>query len=89
VADLTRLTNATGQLLTNPDNWTSADLLRELPSRLHTIYERMVAVNPHHPAFIENGIIWSYGDFAASVDAVADALLALAIRPGDRVAIVS
>jgi long-chain acyl-CoA synthetase len=89
VADLTRLTNAAGALLTDPDDWTSADLLRGLPSRLHAIYERMVAVNPQHPAFIENGITWSYGDFAASVDAVAVALTTLEIRPGDRVMIVS
>ncbi len=60
-----------------------------LPSRLHAIYERMVAVNPLHPAFIENGVTWSYGDFAASVDAVADTLTTLEIRPGDRVMIVS
>ena len=89
MTDLTRLTNSTGDALSNPNEWTSADLLRGLPSRLHTIYEAPTAANPLHPAFVENGITWSYKDFASSVDAVAARLVALGIRPGDRVMIVS
>ena len=89
MTDLTKVADTSGNLMPSLDDWTSADLARGLPSRLHAVYERTVAINPRHPAFIENGVTWSYGEFAASVDEVAAAFRAIGIRPGDRVMIAS
>ena len=51
--------------------------------------ERAVAETPDHPALIEDSRTWSYRQLSESVEQIASSLLALGIRPGDRMMIVS
>ena len=71
------------------DDITAAELLDGLPSRVHEVYAPFVRDMPDHPAFVEAGRSWSYRQFSEAVDAVANDLSNLGIRPGDRVMIAS
>ncbi|MFO1081137.1 MAG: AMP-binding protein [Reyranellaceae bacterium] len=73
----------------NPDTITAGELLAGLPARLHAIYEPIVRSAPEHVAFIEGSTVWTYGAFAAAVDAVAADFERLGIRAGDRLVIAS
>ena len=42
---------------------------------------------PEHPALVESGSVCTYGELAAKMDAIARGLVALAVRPGDVVAL--
>jgi long-chain acyl-CoA synthetase len=66
-----------------------ADVLAGLPARIHQVYEPFVRETPDHPAFVEGGRTWTYRQFSDAVGDVADALITLGIRPGDRVVIAS
>ncbi|MBN9596344.1 MAG: AMP-binding protein [Afipia sp.] len=66
-----------------------ADILDGLPERLHDTMVRGVAETPDHPALIEDDRTWSYRQLADNVAQVAVSLLALGIRPGDRMMVVS
>jgi acyl-CoA synthetase (AMP-forming)/AMP-acid ligase II len=66
-----------------------ADIENGLPERLHDAMARAVVETPNHPALVEDGLTWSYRQLADNVAQVAASLLALGIRPGDRMMIVS
>jgi acyl-CoA synthetase (AMP-forming)/AMP-acid ligase II len=68
---------------------TAEDLLSGLPARIHDVYARFARETPDHPAFIEGERIWTFGAFANAVDAVKADLVALGIRPGDRIMMAS
>jgi long-chain acyl-CoA synthetase len=71
------------------DAMSAADILEGLPDRVGEVIVRHVAERPDHPAFVEDGRIWSYRVFADAVDAVAVDFVRLQIRPGDRVLLAS
>jgi long-chain acyl-CoA synthetase len=61
----------------------------ELPRRVHEVYAPFVQRAPDHPAFVEGDRTWTYKEFSDAVDLVAQELIFLGIRPGDRVMIAS
>jgi long-chain acyl-CoA synthetase len=71
------------------DAITVSDLLEGLPPRVHDVYAWFAKEMPDHPAFVEAGRTWSYRQFADAVEAVAEDLHELAVRPGDRVMVTS
>ncbi|EKS38706.1 hypothetical protein HMPREF9696_01175 [Afipia clevelandensis ATCC 49720] len=71
------------------DGFDVADILNELPERLHDTMARAVVATPDHPALIEDARTWSYRQLADNVEQTAASLTALGIRPGDRMMIVS
>ncbi|CAN5188923.1 hypothetical protein BH10PSE10_BH10PSE10_01000 [soil metagenome] len=66
-----------------------ADILDDLPERLHHTMERGVAETPNHPALVEDSRTWTYRQLAEAVEQIAASLRGLGIRPGDRMMIVS
>ena len=66
-----------------------ADILDGLPERLHDTMVRGVAETPDYPALIEDDRTWSYRQLADNVAQVAVSLLAMGIRPGDRMMVIS
>ncbi|WP_035685308.1 class I adenylate-forming enzyme family protein [Bradyrhizobium sp. Cp5.3] len=66
-----------------------ADLIARLPRRVHEVYAPFAETSPDLPAFVEAGRVWTYRQFSNAVDAAAKDLADLAIRPGDRVMVVS
>lgn len=68
---------------------TAAELVSELPHRVHEIYEPFVSKAPDQTAFVEGDRTWTYKAFSDAVDQVARELVGLGIRPGDRVMIAS
>ena len=66
-----------------------AEILANLPQRIHQAMDRAVADTPDHPALIEGDTIWTYRHLWQAVGDTAAALQALGIRPGDRMMIVS
>jgi acyl-CoA synthetase (AMP-forming)/AMP-acid ligase II len=66
-----------------------AQILSDLPSRLHKAMDRAVLAAPDRPALIEGDIVWSYRELNEAVGGTAAALEALGVRPGDRMMIVS
>ena len=71
------------------DAMSAADILVGLPKRIHEVIAAHVTARPDHPAFVEDGSVWSYRAFADAVDAVAADFARLKIRPGDRVLLAS
>jgi long-chain acyl-CoA synthetase len=67
----------------------AADVLAELPNRIHEVIDRHVKQTPDRPALIEDGSALSYRELDRAVRETADALDALGIRAGDRMMIVS
>jgi len=66
-----------------------ADIIKDIPDRLHQTMDRAVAATPDHPALVEGFVTWSYRKLSESVGQVAAVLRELGVRPGDRVMIVS
>lgn len=66
-----------------------ADILEDLPERLHLVMDRAVAQTPDCPALVEDGLTWSYRQLSDSVQQIASELRLLGVRSGDRVMIVS
>jgi acyl-CoA synthetase (AMP-forming)/AMP-acid ligase II len=66
-----------------------AEILANLPARIHQAMDRAVATTPDHPALIEGDTVWTYRHLRQAVSDTASALQALGIRPGDRMMIVS
>jgi acyl-CoA synthetase (AMP-forming)/AMP-acid ligase II len=75
--------------MTSVNDVDMADLTALLPRRVHEIYAPFAEASPDLPAFIEAGRVWSYRQFSEAVNAVAQDLGGLSIRPGDRVMVVS
>jgi acyl-CoA synthetase (AMP-forming)/AMP-acid ligase II len=67
----------------------AADVLEALPRRIHEVIDRHVAEMPDRLALIEDGGVLSYRDLYRAVKEIADALVALGIRAGDRIMITS
>lgn len=67
----------------------AAAILRTLPSRIHRVVDPPALQSPDRVALIDDGTSWTYRQLQAAIGATADALLALGVRPGDRVMIVS
>src|SRR5215831_6233736 len=66
-----------------------AGLIAQLPRRVHEVYAPFAETSPDLPAFIEAGRVWTYRQFSDAVTAAAKDFVDLAIRPGDRVMVVS
>jgi long-chain acyl-CoA synthetase len=66
-----------------------AQILFDLPARIHEVIDRSVVLSPDHPALIEDGAVWTYRQLDRSVREIATALQSLEVRPGDRMMIVS
>jgi long-chain acyl-CoA synthetase len=73
--------------LANADH--AAAILRALPLRIHQVVDRPALESPDRMALIEDGASWTYLELHAAVAEIADALLALKVRPGDRIMVVS
>jgi acyl-CoA synthetase (AMP-forming)/AMP-acid ligase II len=67
----------------------AADILRDLPRRIHEVIDRHAIETPDRLALIEDGAAMSYRELDGAVRATADALGALVVRAGDRLMIVS
>ncbi|MYN06274.1 class I adenylate-forming enzyme family protein [Pseudoduganella aquatica] len=66
-----------------------AALLAGLPPRISDIPRRWAERAPHAPALREGERVWTYGELAAAVDATAQRLRELGVRPGDRLMVVA
>ncbi len=66
-----------------------AEILQSIPQRLHQVMDRGAIETPDHPAFVEDGVTWSYRQLSEYLPQVASSLEALGIRSGDRMMIVS
>jgi long-chain acyl-CoA synthetase len=60
-----------------------------LPRRVHEVYEPFVRSAPDQVAFVEGTRTWTYKQFSNTVDVLAQELVFLGVRPGDRVMIAS
>jgi long-chain acyl-CoA synthetase len=67
----------------------AAAVLRALPLRIHQVVDKPALESPDRMALIEDGASWTYRELQAAIAEIADALLALKVRPGDRIMIVS
>jgi long-chain acyl-CoA synthetase len=63
-------------------------LLGALPARISDIPRRWAAAAPQAPALHEAGRSWSYGELWNAVQATAERLRVLGLRPGDRLMVV-
>ena len=61
----------------------------ELPDRISDVIKPFARQSPDHPALVEGDTTWTYADLAAIVARTATTLTDYAVRPGDRVMIVS
>lgn len=66
-----------------------AEILRDIPQRLHQVMDRGAVEAPDHPALVEDGVTWSYRQLSEYLPQVASSLESLGIRPGDRMMIIS
>src|SRR6185312_12009457 len=60
-----------------------------LPRRIHQAAGHRLAETPEHIALIDDAGAWSYGELDAHVRDVANQLVSLGVRAGDRMVIVS
>src|SRR5260370_14333529 len=67
----------------------AADVLAELPNRIHEVIDRYAKETPDWPALIEDGNALSYRELDRTVKETAEALGALGIPGGDRMMIVT
>jgi long-chain acyl-CoA synthetase len=63
-------------------------ILHALPKRISDVVEPWAERSPDHPALIETGGAWTYGQLASAIRATRGWLLGRGVRPGDRVMIV-
>ncbi|MGV7211779.1 class I adenylate-forming enzyme family protein [Bradyrhizobium sp. UFLA05-112] len=75
--------------MTSVNDVDMVDLIARLPCRVHEVYAPFARTSPDLPAFIEAGRVWTYRQFSDAVTAAAKDFADLAIRPGDRVMVVS
>src|SRR5258707_14283900 len=66
-----------------------AEILANLPPRIHQVMDQFAEHTPDQPALVEDTTTWSYRELQRAVGRIAAALQALGIRPGDRLMIVS
>ena len=66
-----------------------ADIVAEIPDRIHQVLEPHVSSTPDRVALIEEGTSWTYRELDRAVTDIATALKPLGIRAGDRMIIVS
>lgn len=66
-----------------------ADILEDMPDRLHEAMARAVVETPDYPALVEGSVTWSYRQLSEAVEQTASALHSLGVRPGDRMMLVS
>ena len=71
------------------DGISAGDILAGLPNRISKVIAPHIADRPAHPAFVEAGRSWSYGEFGGAVGATTADLARLKIRLGDRVLLAS
>jgi len=64
-------------------------ILENLTPRIHRVFDTHLAEMPNHPALIDDHGAWTYRELGQSVRQIAEALLSLGVRPGDRMMIVS
>ena len=67
----------------------AAVILAGLPDRISHVIRAPARERPDHPALVDATGWWSYGELAAIVAELVGTLRDLAVRPGDRVLIVS
>ena len=67
----------------------AADILAGLPKRISKVIVSQIADRPTDPALVEADRSWSYREFGGAVAAVAEDLVRLQIRSGDRVLLAS
>ncbi|MGY3606893.1 MULTISPECIES: class I adenylate-forming enzyme family protein [unclassified Bradyrhizobium] len=67
----------------------AAEILANLPNRIHEVIDRHVAATPDRTALIDDGGSLTYRELDRAIGGTADALRALGIRAGDRIMIVS
>ncbi|MGA2539190.1 MAG: AMP-binding protein [Terracidiphilus sp.] len=65
-----------------------AEILANLPPRISDVVKPWAECSPDHPALIESGGAWSYGQLALRVSDTQAWLKNSGVRPGDRVMIV-
>jgi long-chain acyl-CoA synthetase len=65
-----------------------ADILANLPRRISDVVKPWAERSPDHPALVESGGPWSYGQLALRVSETQAWLQNSGVRPGDRVMIV-
>ncbi len=66
----------------------AAEILKTLPARISDLITPWAEHSPDHPALIENGGTWTYGQLATAVERTTSWLVQSGVRPGDRVVIV-
>ena len=66
-----------------------AEIVAEIPPRIHQILDPLVSSTPDGIALIEEGTSWTYRELDRAVTDIAAALKSLGIRAGDRMIIVS
>jgi long-chain acyl-CoA synthetase len=76
-------------LTTALDGISAAEILAGLPSRISKVIAPHIVGRPADPALVEAGRSWSYREFGSAVEAVAEGLRRLQIRPGDRLVLAS
>jgi long-chain acyl-CoA synthetase len=64
-------------------------ILAQLPDRISDVIKPFARQSPDHPALVQDGVTWTYGDLMAIVASTAITLADYGIRPGDRAMIVS
>ena len=68
--------------------WTperAAQALSRVPHRISHIIRPWAETAPDHPALVEGGTIWTYGQLAAHIASTRATLADLGVQPGDRV----
>jgi acyl-CoA synthetase (AMP-forming)/AMP-acid ligase II len=67
----------------------AAEILNEVPQRIHEVMDPYVAATPDRTALIDDNATLTYSELDRAVGATADALRALGIRAGDCMMLVS
>jgi len=67
----------------------TAELLKELPHRLHLSFSTSAESTPDRLALVDDNLKLTYGDLSRTVTSTAVRLRDLGVRPGDRMMIVS
>jgi long-chain acyl-CoA synthetase len=65
-----------------------AEVLAQLPQRMHRVFHGHAAGAPRRPALVDDTAAWTYAELQEAVQHIASGLQPLGIRPGDRLLIV-